>query len=139
MSTQRWREIEELYHSARQSGEAVLAGADPELREQVRKLLAQDAETSSKLLDQRAEDLISDLHGPEIDVTQVATGSQLGPYTIQGSLGQGGMGKVFRATDSRLGRSVAIKISDERFSHRFEHEARAIAALNHPNICTLHD
>ena len=139
MSPQRWREIEELYHSARESGEAVLAGADPELREQVRKLLAQDAESSRKLLDHRAEDLIPDLESPAIDVTQVATGSQLGPYTIKGSLGKGGMGKVYRATDSRLGRSVAIKISDERFSHRFEHEARAIAALNHPNICTLHD
>jgi len=139
MSPQRWREIEQLYHSARESGEAVLAGVDPELREQVRKLLAQDAESSSKLLDQRAEDLIPHLDNPAIDVTQVATGSQLGPYTVKGSLGQGGMGKVYRATDSRLGRSVAIKISDERFSHRFEHEARAIAALNHPNICMLHD
>jgi len=139
MSLQRWREIEELYHSARESGEAVLAGADTELREQVRKLLAQDAESGSKLLDHRAEDLIPDLDAPTIDATNVLTGAQLGPYTIKGSLGQGGMGKVFRATDSRLGRSVAIKISDERFSHRFEHEARAIAALNHPNICTLHD
>lgn len=139
MSPQRWREIEELYHSARESGEAVLAGADPELREQVRKLLAQDAESGTKLLDRRAEDLIPALDSPAIDVTQVATGAKLGPYTIKGSLGQGGMGKVYRATDSRLGRSVAIKISDERFSHRFEHEARAIAALNHPNICTLHD
>ena len=54
MSLQRWREIEELYHSARESGEAVLAGADPELREQVRKLLAQDADSGSKLLDKRA-------------------------------------------------------------------------------------
>ena len=139
MSPQRWREIEQLYHSARESGEAVLAGADPELREQVRKLLAQDAESSSKLLDQRAEDLLPDLDSPAIDVAQVATGSHLGPYTIKGSLGHGGMGKVYRATDSRLGRSVAIKFSDERFSHRFEHEARAIAALNHPHICTLHD
>jgi serine/threonine protein kinase len=49
------------------------------------------------------------------------------------------MGEVWRARDSRLGRDVAIKISDQRFSDRFEREARAIAALNHPNICTLHD
>ena len=138
MSSERWREIEDLYHSARESGEAVLAGADPEIREQVRKLLAQNA-SGSKLLDRHAEDLISDLDSATVDITQVATGSQLGPYTIKGSLGHGGMGKVFRATDSRLGRSVAIKISDARFSRRFEHEARAIAALNHPNICTLHD
>ena len=49
------------------------------------------------------------------------------------------MGEVFRAVDSRLGRAVAIKITQERFSDRFEREARAIAALNHLNICTLHD
>jgi serine/threonine protein kinase len=49
------------------------------------------------------------------------------------------MGEVFRAQDTRLGRSVAIKISAESFSERFEREARMIAALNHPNICTLYD
>ena len=49
------------------------------------------------------------------------------------------MGEVYRAHDSRLGRDVAIKFSAERFSQRFEREARAVAALNHPNICTLHD
>jgi len=65
--------------------------------------------------------------------------SVLGPYRIEGPLGQGGMGRVFRATDTRLHRSVAIKIPAERFSERFEREARAIAALNHPHICTLHD
>ena len=139
MARERWREIEELYHSARESGEAVLVNADPEVREQVRKLLAQDAESSGKLLDERVEDLIPELQTAAVDTTQIAPGSQLGPYTIRGRLGQGGMGKVYRATDSRLGRSVALKISDERFSHRFEREARAIAALNHPNICTLHD
>ena len=139
MSPKRWREIEKLYHSARESGEAVLAGADPELQEQVRKLLAQDVASGGKLLDQRAEDLIPNLDPPTVDATNVITGAQLGPYTVKGSLGRGGMGRVFRATDSRLGRSVAIKISDERFSHHFEREARAIAALNHPNICTLHD
>jgi len=49
------------------------------------------------------------------------------------------MGEVYRARDTRLGREVAIKISTDRFSDRFEREARAVAALNHPNICTLHD
>ena len=66
-------------------------------------------------------------------------GARLGPYEITGSLGSGGMGEVYRANDSRLRREVAIKISGESFSDRFEREARAIAALNHPNICTLHD
>lgn len=67
------------------------------------------------------------------------TGHKLGPYEILSPLGRGGMGEVWRARDSRLGRDVAIKISDQQFSDRFEREARAIAALNHPNICTLHD
>src|SRR5277367_635290 len=66
-------------------------------------------------------------------------GHKLGPYEILSPLGRGGMGEVWRARDSRLGRDVAIKISDQQFSDRFEREARAIAALNHPNVCTLHD
>jgi len=66
-------------------------------------------------------------------------GEKLGPYVILAPLGRGGMGEVWRARDPRLGRDVAIKISDKRFSDRFDREARAIAALNHPNICTLHD
>src|SRR6266699_2577019 len=66
-------------------------------------------------------------------------GIRLGPYEIVAPIGAGGMGEVYRAHDSRLERQVAIKISAERFSERFEREARAVAALNHPNICTLHD
>jgi len=62
-----------------------------------------------------------------------------GPYEIVEPIGKGGMGEVYRAHDSRLGRDVAIKISSERFSERFEREARAVASLNHPSICTLHD
>jgi serine/threonine protein kinase len=66
-------------------------------------------------------------------------GTTVGSYKITSKLGEGGMGAVYRATDTRLGRDVAIKFSAERFSERFEREARAIAALNHPNICTLYD
>ena len=66
-------------------------------------------------------------------------GSRVGHYEITAEIGAGGMGVVYRARDSRLGRDVAIKVSAERFSDRFEREARAVAALNHPNICTLHD
>ncbi|HLN00455.1 MAG TPA: protein kinase [Bryobacteraceae bacterium] len=134
MSPQRLRQIEDLYHSARENGQAVLANADPELREEVQRLLAQDSEGGGKLLDQRPADLIAHLAEK-----QVAAGSLLGPYRIEAPLGQGGMGQVFRATDTRLGRAVAIKIADEKFSDRFERESQAIAALNHPNICTLHD
>ena len=69
----------------------------------------------------------------------LAIGSQLGPYTITGVLGKGGMGEVYRAHDPRLKRDVAIKVSAERFNERFEREARAVAALNHPNICQIYD
>src|SRR5437588_2577600 len=66
-------------------------------------------------------------------------GTLLGPYEILGPLGVGGMGEVYRAHDTRLGRDVALKVSDGRFTERFEREARAVAALNHTNICTLYD
>ncbi len=69
----------------------------------------------------------------------LAIGTELGPYKITGTLGKGGMGEVYRAHDPRLQRDVAIKVSPERFSERFDREARAIAALNHPNICQIYD
>ncbi len=69
----------------------------------------------------------------------LSPGTRLGPYEILASVGAGGMGEVYKARDTRLERIVAIKVSKEQFSERFEREARAVAALNHPNICTLHD
>ncbi|HUI81279.1 MAG TPA: protein kinase [Bryobacteraceae bacterium] len=69
----------------------------------------------------------------------LSAGENLGPYKIEAPIGKGGMGEVYRGTDSRLNRPVAIKISAREFSDRFEREARAISALNHPNICTLYD
>src|SRR5690349_21378614 len=66
-------------------------------------------------------------------------GSKLGPYEIVSLIGAGGMGEVYRARDPRVGRDVAIKVSQERFSERFDREVRVIASLNHPNICTLYD
>jgi Tol biopolymer transport system component/predicted Ser/Thr protein kinase len=66
-------------------------------------------------------------------------GTKLGPYEILAPLGAGGMGEVYKGRDTRLDRIVAIKISQEKFSERFEREARAVSALNHPNICTLYD
>src|SRR5450631_835836 len=72
-------------------------------------------------------------------------GVKLGPYEILSPLGAGGMGEVYRAHDSRLGRDVAIKVLPQRLSAtddlraRFEREARTLSQLNHPHICTLHD
>jgi serine/threonine protein kinase len=69
----------------------------------------------------------------------LTAGSKLGPYEILAPIGAGGMGQVWKARDTRLDRVVAIKISEEQFSERFEREARVVAALNHPHICTLFD
>jgi eukaryotic-like serine/threonine-protein kinase len=69
----------------------------------------------------------------------LSAGTKLGPYEILAPIGAGGMGEVYKARDSRLDRMVAIKVSNEQFSERFEREARAIAALNHSNICMLYD
>jgi eukaryotic-like serine/threonine-protein kinase len=69
----------------------------------------------------------------------LSAGARLGPYEILAPIGAGGMGEVYKARDTRLDRIVAIKVSKEQFSQRFEREARAVAALNHPHICTLHD
>src|SRR5580658_3816658 len=69
----------------------------------------------------------------------LAVGDRLGPYEILAPIGAGGMGEVYLGRDTRLGREVAIKVSAQEFSERFEREASAIAALNHPNICHLYD
>jgi serine/threonine protein kinase/WD40 repeat protein len=74
-----------------------------------------------------------------VDSMSFAIGTQLGPYEILEPIGAGGMGQVWKARDTRLDRIVAIKTTQERFSDRFEREARAVAALNHPNICQIYD
>src|SRR5260221_14088872 len=65
----------------------------------------------------------------------LSAGTKLGPYEILAPIGKGGMGEVYHALDSRLNRDVAIKVSNAQFTERFTREARAIAALNHTNIC----
>jgi serine/threonine protein kinase/Flp pilus assembly protein TadD len=142
MDPERWRRIEELYHLAleqepAQQNRFLAEGCrdDAELREEVESLLAQNR-TTEHLVDKKAWAEAGDL---EATRTVLTAGARLGPYQILGVLGQGGMGKVYRGLDTRLDRAVAIKISAEQFSNRFEREARAISALNHPHICTLYD
>src|SRR5438874_10414378 len=69
----------------------------------------------------------------------LSVGDKLGPHEILSPLGEGGMGQVWKARDTRLNRLVAIKTSHKPFNERFEREAHAVAALNHPHICTLYD
>ena len=140
MTPERFQQIEELYHAARETTAeeraALLAQTDPELRREIESLLAQRA--GGEFLDrpaiQNAPELLEDAA-----VTEISAGLCLGPYRIESKLGEGGMGEVFRAIDTRLGRAVALKMTHERFGARFEHEARTISSLNHPNICTLYD
>jgi hypothetical protein len=84
LTPERWRQIEELYHSARERGGEALAGADPEICKEVERLLAQDSESGDKLLDQDVADLIADTTD-----AQLTPGTQLGPYKIEALLGRG--------------------------------------------------
>ena len=142
MTPDRWQRIELLYHSAlerdaEQRG-AFLADAcqaDEELRLAVEDLLLS---RKDPLLDhpvwEAAPSLIED---PPL--LPLRPGAQLGPYLIEARLGSGGMGEVYRASDPRLRRAVALKVAFARFSERSVREARVVAALNHPNICHIYD
>jgi serine/threonine protein kinase/Tol biopolymer transport system component len=129
MNGERSRQISELYDAVSKltpdERASLLAQSQPELRLAVEALLAQNDPASTR--------------------TSLTIGSQLGPYRIEAKLGAGGMGEVFLARDTRLGRTVAIKllphdkVADADRKRRFMQEARAASALNHPNIVTLHD
>ena len=139
MTPSRWQQTEDLYHAAlgceQGEREALLARADPELRREVESLLAQQS-TATPFDHPAWQGAASSLGST---VASLTPGTRLGPYKIEGPLGSGGMGEVFRAVDTRLARPVAIKISQAQFNARFEREARAISSLNHPHICTLFD
>jgi serine/threonine-protein kinase len=142
MNSERWRQIEQLYHQAadleppqRDNFLVDACREDADLRREVESLLAQSGATEA-LVDQNAWAAANEMASAQ---ATLKAGASLGPYEILGLLGTGGMGEVYSALDTRLGRRVAVKISQERFSGRFEREARTISALNHPNICTLFD
>jgi serine/threonine-protein kinase len=148
MNSERFHRVEELYHSARElepaEREAFLARAcrgDAQLRREVESLLAQDVLIGP--MEQPPLEVAANLLA-DATVTQVAVGTQLGAYRIEAPVGAGGMGEVYQAHDTKLGREVAIKILPAEFAHdadrlsRFQREAKMLAALNHPNIATIH-
>jgi serine/threonine protein kinase len=137
MDRERWEQIERLFHAAsavptpeRQRLLANQCSGDDALRREVEELLNQ---RSSGAFDRTST------------IAMPVEGLTIGPYRIEGPLGQGGMGEVFRARDTRLGRPVALKLlagtmtADSSSLERFRREAQAIAALNHPNVCTVYD
>jgi serine/threonine protein kinase/Tol biopolymer transport system component len=141
LSQEEWRRVEGVYHEAlehrpesRAAFVTAACGGDSSLRREVESLLAADG--ADALVDQPAMDIAAELLD---DGAPLAPGTELGPYRIEKLIGTGGMGRVYRARDARLNRTVAIKISKQGFGERFEREARAVAALNHPHICQLYD
>ncbi len=135
---------EELYHAAlaRPPGERdafvrEACGGDEDLLREVRSLLGYEEE-AKRLLEEPVAEAATQKHA-------VLRGTRLGPYEVLELIGAGGMGDVYRARDTRLGREVAIKVlpaavaGDADQLRRFEREARAAAALNHPNIATIHE
>jgi eukaryotic-like serine/threonine-protein kinase len=129
MDQRRWQRLEQLYHAAlarepdlRVAFLADACPSDPELRREVESLL-----------------LTQSNQGPLGRPVGELVEADLGPYRLLGVIGAGGMGTVYKAMDTRLGRLVAIKISRAQFTGRFEREAQAVAALNHPHVCTLYD
>ena len=137
MTPERWRQIKQLFQAAIELAEAdrdtflaSQAAGDEDLRRQVEQMLRHA--TGAGLLDRPAWD------GVTIDHT-IAPGDRLGPYEILREAGAGGMGRVYKACDTRLGRTVAIKVLHAEFSDRARMEGRAISALNHPHVCALYD
>lgn len=151
MTPKRWQQVRGILESAMElrptDRTAFLdrqCGADPSLRQDLDKLLSAEGKLGSSFLESPVAEQVS-VALNTTPSTILAAGVRLGPYEVQALLGAGGMGEVYRARDTRLSRIVAIKViprslsSDPLWRQRFEREARAISALQHPNICTLHD
>jgi TolB-like protein len=148
MTPERWHEVTDLYHVVREAEPsrraALLETADSEVRLKVELLLRGDDSAPDPLDRNVLSDAAALLERETETKTLLAEGASLGPYQVQALLGRGGMGEVYRAHDSKLGRDVAIKTlpkgledEPERVA-RFRREARILASLNHPNIAAIY-
>src|SRR5215813_8765315 len=149
MKPERWRQVDQLFQAAlerapeeRAAFISVACGDDDSLRHEVEALLAADGGADS-FIEAGAYALAAPLiAGGE---APLLLGKSIGPYQVISLLGRGGMGEVYRALDTRLGREVAVKLLPSAFStdkdrlRRFEQEARAAGMLNHPNVLTIYD
>ncbi|HZI47711.1 MAG TPA: serine/threonine-protein kinase, partial [Pyrinomonadaceae bacterium] len=148
MNAERWQQIEELFHAAlacepglRPAFLASRCGADKVLRSEVESLLSSH-ESADDFIETPAGDVAAELLGAQ---AALEAGQQLENYRIVRPIGSGGMGEVYLAEDLRLKRKVALKLLPPHFTvnpdrvRRFEREARAASALNHPNIVTIYE
>src|SRR5215204_4595494 len=144
-----WKRIKEIFHSAQELELAERSdflneacGDDSSIREEVEALLTADASNEDFLSAPAYEFAAGILAGEE---REFSSGQKIGRYTILCPLGAGGMGQIYLAEDTELPRKIALKLispqfaNDARRVHRFEQEARAASALNHPNICVIHE
>jgi len=149
MTPERWEQIGQLYHESlrmepdkRAEFLHRLCAGDEELRREVESLLAAEAEADEFIVATAFEDATEMLAG---EGAHLLAGKRLGDYQVLDLLGRGGMGEVYLAHDTRLERRVALKLliaaftRDQSRVHRFLREARAVSALNHPNIVTIHE
>ena len=152
VTPERWQQMRDVLHGAMQLPSAErpafldrYCAGDVALRKEVEELLAGDDQALTGFLESPVLAHLTPQSQPSGDSTLLAVGTKLWPYVVESLLGAGGMGEVYRARDTRLNRTVAIKVLPQSLSadpvrrQRFEREARAISALQHPNICTLYD